>query len=156
RYARPSVEDIDLGYRLKSRGGRIVMDKALRVTHLKRWTARNLLRTDIFDRGIVWTRLLLRYGEFKADLNLQTHNRVSVVLIYVLLMSLLAALMTPWTLVVGLVTGIVLFALNIHLYQYFATQRGWAFTLRCIAWHWLYYFYNGISFGAGTAWHLYD
>ena len=46
-YGRPCIEDIELGYRLSSQGGSIRLDKALQVTHRKRWTASNLLRIDI-------------------------------------------------------------------------------------------------------------
>jgi glycosyltransferase involved in cell wall biosynthesis len=59
-YRRPSIEDIDLGYRLRRRGGEILLIKEMRCTHLKRWTARSLLQSDVFERGIPWTVLLWR------------------------------------------------------------------------------------------------
>jgi len=61
-YRRPSIEDIDLGYRLQRRGGKIRLIKEMQGTHLKRWTAGSLLRSDIFERGIPWTVLLWREG----------------------------------------------------------------------------------------------
>ena len=36
----PSVEDIDLGYRLKDAGYRICLDKSLQVKHLKEWRSK--------------------------------------------------------------------------------------------------------------------
>src|SRR5262249_47747925 len=59
-YRLPSIEDIDLGYRLRRRGGEIRLLKEMRCAHLKRWTARSMLRSDIFERGIPWTMLLWR------------------------------------------------------------------------------------------------
>jgi hypothetical protein len=59
RFPRPQIEDIDLGYRLRDAGGRIVLDPTIEGTHLKRWTLRGMLRTDLLDRGIPWMRLLL-------------------------------------------------------------------------------------------------
>jgi glycosyltransferase involved in cell wall biosynthesis len=156
RYKRPSIEDIDLGYRLKLHGGRITLNKSLMVTHLKRWTPLNLLRTDIRDRGIVWTRLLMRFGDFKADLNLQVQDRISVVLIYLLLLSLVIIPFAPWVGLASVLLGASLLILNLDVYRYFAQQRGIWFALRCIFWHWLYYFYNGISFGIGTLLHFWD
>src|SRR5262249_49258787 len=38
RFPRPSIEDVELGYRLCTAGYRIRLDKELQATHLKRWT----------------------------------------------------------------------------------------------------------------------
>jgi GT2 family glycosyltransferase len=59
-YRLPSIEDIDLGYRLRHRGGEIRLLKEMRCTHLKHWTVGGLLRSDIVERGIPWTILLWR------------------------------------------------------------------------------------------------
>jgi len=82
-YARPAIEDIELGYRLFQAGRRMMMDKRLRVKHLKRWTFWNLLKTDILDRGIPWTELILRDRNMPNDLNLQLSQRISVALSFV-------------------------------------------------------------------------
>ena len=81
-YARPAIEDIELGYRLFQAGRRLMMDKDLRVKHLKRWTFWNLLKTDILDRGIPWTELILRDRNMPNDLNLQLSQRISVALAF--------------------------------------------------------------------------
>ncbi len=60
RYRRPQIEDIELGRRLRALGHRIELRPEIRVTHLKRWTLGEVLRTDFRDRGVAWTRLLLR------------------------------------------------------------------------------------------------
>ncbi|GAB4436420.1 MAG: hypothetical protein Kow0031_18130 [Anaerolineae bacterium] len=156
RYRRPSIEDIELGYRLKQAGGRIRLAKEVQVKHLKAWTLPSLLKTDILDRGIPWTQLLLRDRVFSADLNLQTHNRISVVAVYGLLLALLAGLWQPLALLVAALLALLLLALNFNLYRFFARRRGWWFALRTIPLHWLYYFYNAISFAAGAALHLYE
>jgi cellulose synthase/poly-beta-1,6-N-acetylglucosamine synthase-like glycosyltransferase len=91
-YGRPAIEDIELGYRLHSAGHKIVLDHALEVKHLKCWRFLNLLKTDVFDRGIPWTELILRDGRMPNDLNVQTSQRVSVALAFVLFgFSLVAA-----------------------------------------------------------------
>jgi GT2 family glycosyltransferase len=83
-YARPAVEDIELGYRLVQDGRKIVLDRTIEVTHLKRWTFWNLVKTDIMDRGIPWTELILRDRMMPNDLNLQLSQRVSVALVFIL------------------------------------------------------------------------
>jgi glycosyltransferase involved in cell wall biosynthesis len=83
-YERPAIEDIELGYRLIRAHRKIMLDHELLVTHLKRWTFWSLLKTDILDRGIPWTQLILRDGSMPNDLNLQLSQRVSVALVFVL------------------------------------------------------------------------
>jgi hypothetical protein len=83
-YRRPAVEDIELGYRLKRDGCKILLDRGVLVTHLKRWTFWNLIKTDILDRGIPWTELIMRDRRMPDDLNLQLSQRVSVALTFLL------------------------------------------------------------------------
>jgi hypothetical protein len=51
-YTLPSIEDVELGYRLKASGKTIRLLKALQVTHLKRWPFAGLIRSDIAGRAI--------------------------------------------------------------------------------------------------------
>jgi cellulose synthase/poly-beta-1,6-N-acetylglucosamine synthase-like glycosyltransferase len=83
-YGRPAVEDIELGYRLIRAGHKIVLDRTIDVTHRKRWTFWSLVKTDIMDRGIPWTELILRDHVMPNDLNLQLSQRVSVALVFLL------------------------------------------------------------------------
>jgi glycosyltransferase involved in cell wall biosynthesis len=156
RYGRPCIEDIELGYRVTRSGLRIRLVKALQVKHLKRWTVLSLLRSDILDRGIPWTRLLLREKAFANDLNLQTHNRVSVATTWLLALCLVTGFILPWLWLIAAGAAGLLLALNWPVYRWFAGQRGWPFALAVIPWHWLYYFYNGVSFAAGLGAHLLD
>ena len=84
-YGRPCIEDIELGRRLHKAGHRIMLNKRLQVTHLKRWTLWSIVKTDVLDRGIPWTELMLREGSMPNDLNLKYSQRISVVLAYSLL-----------------------------------------------------------------------
>ena len=90
-YGRPAIEDIELGYRLSNAGHKMVLDRNLQVKHLKQWTFWNLVKTDIMDRGIPWTELILRDRNMPNDLNLQLSQRVSVALVFLLLGAAMAA-----------------------------------------------------------------
>ncbi len=90
-YGRPAIEDIELGYRLVQAKRKIILDHSILVTHMKRWTFWGLIKTDIFDRGIPWTELILRDRLMPDDLNLQLSQRVSVALVFILV--ILAAAM---------------------------------------------------------------
>jgi glycosyltransferase involved in cell wall biosynthesis len=149
RYRRPAIEDIDLGYRLKQAGGRIRLARHVQVKHLKAWNFFSLLKSDIFDRGIPWTQLILKDKTFMGDLNLQMHNRVSVVAVYALLLALGVSLFQPYALLFAVGLAALLLGLNQPLYRFFYQKRGFLFTLRVIPMHWLYYMYNALSFGGG-------
>jgi glycosyltransferase involved in cell wall biosynthesis len=84
QYRRPAIEDIELGYRLVRDNRKILLDRAVQVKHLKHWTFWNVLKTDIFYRGIPWTELILRDRRMPNDLNVQVSERVSVGLAFVL------------------------------------------------------------------------
>ncbi len=88
-YKRPAIEDIELGFRLIAQNYRVILLKQLQVKHLKRWTFWRLVKTEIFDRGIPWTILMLRHKIFPNDLNLQISQRISVALVLALLISVI-------------------------------------------------------------------
>lgn len=77
RYAKPSIEDVELGMRLVDAGARIRLDPAIRGTHLKEWTPRRMLETDFAARGVPWVHLLLDRREVPTTLNLGWRERAS-------------------------------------------------------------------------------
>jgi glycosyltransferase involved in cell wall biosynthesis len=85
-YDRPAIEDIELGYRLTAAHKKLLLDPTMLVKHLKRWSFFGLVKTDIMDRGIPWTELILRDRLLPNDLNLQLSQRVSVALVYLLIL----------------------------------------------------------------------
>ncbi|GAX60454.1 glycosyltransferase [Candidatus Scalindua japonica] len=80
RFIRPSIEDIELGSRLKDMGHKIVLDKSVQVKHLKRWNLYSLIKTDVIDRAIPWIKLIIETNSIPRDLNLKYSYRVSSVL----------------------------------------------------------------------------
>jgi len=154
RYRWPSIEDIELGYRLKQAGKRVRLCKTLQVKHLKRWEIGSLLKADFFFRALPWTALILRDRHLPNDLNLRLSGRLSVLFTYGLLG---AALGGWWRLELSTVAGgcaLGLLLLNAPLYHFFWCKRGWRFVLQAVPWHWLYYFYSGLAFVIGVIYYL--
>ncbi len=149
RFRRPCIEDIDLGYRLNGAGYRVLLDRNVRCCHLKRWTLRSLVTTDVRDRAIPWTQLILRTGRLVNDLNLRGAYRASVALAYVLLGLLVASALEPLALVWAAVAGGALGALNWRFYSFCARCRGAAFVFGVVPLHLLYYLYSGLSYLVG-------
>jgi len=151
RYSQPSIEDIELGYRLRAAGYSIRLLKSLQAKHLKRWTVRSLLASDFAARALPWSELILRRRAFVNDLNLTIASRTSVVLAYVLVAALLGALVWTPSIWLAALSAAALLALNVDLYGFFARKRGLLFALAAIPWHWLYYLYSGLAFALAAA-----
>lgn len=154
RYREPCIEDIELGYRLKQRGHRIRLNKALQVKHLKHWGVISLLKADFFRRALPWTELILRDRQFVNDLNTDRSSRVSVISVYGLLGILPVAIFWPGFLGAAAILMLLLVALNAPVYRYFWKKRGLRFALQSMPWHWFYYFYSGLAFAIGAARYL--
>jgi glycosyltransferase involved in cell wall biosynthesis len=148
-YAGPAIEDIALGYQLCKAGFRIRLDKGLYVKHLKQWTLMSMIVTDLFQRAIPWTRLILVDRKFINDLNLRTSSRASVGLAYVTLLSMFAAFIQPAVLIITAAGLALLLALNFDVYRFYYKVRGLWFALRVIPLHFLYYLYSGLGFVTG-------
>jgi GT2 family glycosyltransferase len=146
RFRRASIEDIELGYRLRAAGYRIRLDPGLQGTHLKRWTLGSIVRTDITRRALPWSRLILRSRHAPNDLNLTTEQRVSAALVALAAGSApLGALRLE---LLGLPAAALLAAavLNRSLYAFFWRHGGNRFAALSIGLHFLYYLCSGLTY----------
>ena len=153
RYRLPSIEDIELGYRLTRRHYQIRLCKDLQVKHLKDWRWRTLLKAEVWQRAVPWTELILRDRRFLNDLNLRTSQRMSVMLAYGITAAGIASWWWPGFLALAAAEVVALLSLNAHLYSFFASKRGLWFAAQTIPWHWLYFFYSGMAFSIGMMRH---
>ncbi|WP_420628981.1 glycosyltransferase family 2 protein [Candidatus Leptofilum sp.] len=148
-YERPSIEDIELGYRLQAAGHRVQLEKLLQVKHMKRWTPRQMLITDVRDRALPWTRLILQGGGAPNDLNLNFSQRLSTAVTFIGLFALGLTMLSAWAWVFVLLAMVLLIWLNWPFYQFLLESRGVRFLLMALPWHWFYFIYSGATFLAG-------
>lgn len=150
RYPKPQIEDIELGYRLGDHGHRIVIDPAIQAKHLKRWAFGNMVRTDVFDRGIPWMRLL---GERQGGeaLNVGPVEKIKTAAVGLGLAGFfVCAAFGLWGLAAaGLVLAFLMPLANTDLYRWFASIRGWGFAARVAPMQFLYYVLNGFAAALG-------
>lgn len=146
RYRLPSIEDIELGYRLRAAGGRIKLLKDLHGTHLKVWRFFNLLHTEIFRRAIPWAKLMLEQGALTNDLNVGTTERIRAALAAVLLVCVIAMLLgkLPGWVVATVFAAII--AANWSLTKLFFNRNGLLFSIAGLFFHQLYYLYSTAAF----------
>ena len=154
-YARPSIEDIELGYRLKAASCRIRLLPDLQVKHLKRWDAGSLILTDTLDRAAPWTELIWdhfirRKSRVLNDLNLGLSYRLSLIASLLLVVASVGALFTRWTLPLILLFGSLFVLLQVPFFRFFRTRRGLRFALRALVWRFGYDIYSGVGFCYGS------
>jgi glycosyltransferase involved in cell wall biosynthesis len=145
-YRKPSIEDIELGYRISNAGGRILVEPDLLGKHLKVWTIRNALHTDIFCRALPWSRLIITREGLTDDLNTGKAERVRALIAGALLVSISAMLVFPslWPLALGLAALAVL--CNLKLARFFYNNGGLAFAAGSLLYHQVYYIYSASIF----------
>ena len=119
RFPWPSIEDIELGMRMRAQGRRILLDPTIQGTHLKRWTPAGMVHTDFARRGVPWARLVLESRGRGRALNLSARHGAGS------LLSLLAAIAAlrrrPWQALAALAA---LAALNRRLYGLIIARSG--------------------------------
>ena len=146
RYGGASIEDIDLGWRMRRAGYRIRLCPAIQGTHLKQWTFRRLVHSDIFDRAVPWTQLIVRESFLPTDLNLNRRSRWSAVLAWATVIALVAGVWQPWALAAAGACLLGLAVLNAPFYRFLARRGGPGFALAGFFLHTLYYLYSSATF----------
>lgn len=154
KYERPSIEDVELGYRLRRKGFAIVLDKELQVKHLKRWTLRSLLRTDIFDRALTWSQLILEGGGMINDLNLRVSERICAALAGLAFALFVLSYFSIALFIAALAALTIVFLLNLSFHRFCKERRGVWFAARAFVMLALYYLYSGIVFALAYCAHV--
>ncbi|HQU49595.1 MAG TPA: glycosyltransferase [Casimicrobiaceae bacterium] len=147
RYREPSIEDIELGVRLRRHGCRILIEPELQSRHLKEWRFAGLLRTDVVQRAYPWAELL-REHRIPPTLNVGPGERLRAALAWALALSAAAflarALSGLW---VAVLFGAAI-AVNLPLFSLFRRVNGTFFALRAIAFHQFHYLYASAAYVA--------
>ncbi len=136
RFDRAQIEDVELGYRVRDRGGRIFLDPTITGKHLKRWTLGQMVRVDFRHRGVPWMALLLERARLLGGGGLSVGNeeKTSVALVGLMLLSLAVSLLawSPLLLLVTLVCFALFIAVNRRLIAWYARVRGVWFAVRVV------------------------
>ena len=148
-YLRPSIEDIEFGLRLSDAGQRIELDPSIQGTHHKRWTLQSMVATDIRQRAIPWSRLLLERRELPTTLNLTTAARLSAAASLLLPLALVALALPglrAWALAISLGCLGLLLLLNHTFYALLLRCGGPLGACAGVGLHGLYLAYSSLTF----------
>lgn len=145
-YRVPSIEDIELGYRIRRAGARIVVEPTLLGKHLKVWTPKGAFVTDIWRRALPWSRLMIAREGVTDDLNTSSAERLKAAVAGLLILSFLVLpfRLALWPVPVAL--AVAALALNWRLFRFMQGNGGTLFALGALAWHQFYYVYSATAF----------
>jgi glycosyltransferase involved in cell wall biosynthesis len=144
-YREPSIEDIELGMRLRRLGYRIWLCPEIQATHLKRWTLWSMLRSDVRNRALPWGRLIVQGGSLPNDLNLNMRSRASALLAWMAVLCLVVGLVAPWAWLGMVVSLAILAAMNGGLYRFMARHGGLRLALAAAGLHFVYLLYSSAA-----------
>jgi glycosyltransferase involved in cell wall biosynthesis len=147
RYPEPSIEDVELGVRLRRRGHAIFIEPELQGQHLKAWHFANLLRTDIVQRAYPWTRLM-QERPMRATLNVSMGERLRALLAWALALSVAVAMTGKGSFALAFALLAAAIAANAHLFALFLRTNGIVFALGAILFHQFAYLYASAAFVA--------
>lgn len=153
KFAVPSIEDIDLGFRLHTAGHRIILDRNIQAKHLKKWEIVSHLRTEIFCRALPWSRLILESNGLKNDMNMKNSDRLSAILVGISILLLPFIVWQPLLAIAAAGCIVALIILNRKILSFYAQKRGILFALMTIPWQMVYFLYSGAVFV--MCWFLY-
>lgn len=146
RFPLPSIEDIDLGRRMREGDGRILRIPEMRGTHLKEWSLAEVVRTDVLRRALPWARLMHAYPGAFTDLNVGPAERIKAVIAGVFFASLVVGVVAPEAFVVAGASLALAAWANRGLFAVFLERNGVWFALRGLLYHQIYYVYSAAVF----------
>jgi hypothetical protein len=133
------LEDVDLGLRLQAVGGRIALDAGIQGTHLKIWTLRSMLHTDLWARALPWMGLMRSGRMSPTELNGGWSHRVSAACVALAILALCLAPFWPPALLLIVLALAVFVAANIGFLRCLARVGGAGFAIRALPYHAAHY-----------------
>jgi glycosyltransferase involved in cell wall biosynthesis len=147
------LPDVALGLDLFDAGYRIKLDKKLLGTHLKVWTFRTMVLTDVLLRALPWSEIILSRGRFTDDLNTSLINRLAVCSAsFTILFAIMSVFDYFFFTVAGLFFVLTLLA-NTHVFKQFWKERGMVFSIGVIPLHFVHQLCSGLGFVLGITRH---
>lgn len=145
-FVHPSIEDVELGVRLKSKGHRIRLVHQAFGTHCKDWSLWRVWHTDVVRRAYPWSELIADGRTAGLDLNVATGERITA---FMAVASLACLLVAPFygPALVGAIGFILGYAIrNRKFFGFLAGRLPLAGLAVAVAMHWCYHIYATATF----------
>lgn len=149
-YIKPSVEDIEFGYRIKDHGYRIKLDNTIIIKHWKQWTLVKMIETDVWYRAKPWTLLLLNRKSVYNELNTSFDERLASLSIVLMILCVFTGLLFPVFWMFSCVFPLTVLLIKYRVYSFFSQYFTKTQMLIVILLHWLYLLCAFIGFVLGV------
>lgn len=140
------IADVALGLTLRDAGQRIRLDRELLGTHLKAWTLKTVVTTDIVFRAIPWTKLILSRGRFTNGLGTSLIDRFGVASAMAAVASAILALVIPAFALLAALCLLANLGANANVFAQFWKERGAQFTLGAVPLQFVHQLCAGVGF----------
>lgn len=146
KYSQPSIEDIELGYRLFNLGYKIYLKSDVLIKHHKCWSLKTMFKTDRTLRAIPWQRLIMENKfEIPTPLNTSTKERAgALVALSFLPIGVLCWMLGGFFWLLLLFPIAIQVVLQWRLYSFFKQNMTFSNFVFSLIYHQLY-FYNAVS-----------
>jgi len=150
-----NMEDVEFGHRLVDAGHTVDVLPHIQGTHMKRFTFTSMVKTDLLDRAIPWSTLMLR-DHLRSDRFVTSSEQVtSAACSWIIAAATAAAIVLNFAdaplalLAAGLAGGaaVVFLAVNVSLWRFLARTRSGAFAAFCVPLHLLHAGVSALGFG---------
>lgn len=145
------MEEIDFGAKLVRAGVTIHVRPDIQCTHLKDYTLITMIKSDLFDRAIPWSRYIMQAAGGPANGFVVSHRqKVTVMGSGFMALAPLLVWFWPAALASFLFGSALLIGANMSLWRFFLRERGFVFMLKTMPCYAVY----GLCCGSGYAWTL--
>lgn len=144
-----ACEDIEFGSAATRLGYRVRLVRGMQVEHLKQYSLTGLVRSDLFQRAIPWTRLIHSGRTSMGALNTNARGKVSVAATGVLLLALLASFFWTPAIAAAALALLAVLAANWALVTLTAQELGWLQGAASAAVLLLHYLICGVGYAVG-------
>ena len=117
--------------------------KGIQVTHCKTYSLLGLIKSDVLNRAIPWTRIMISKWVFKNDLNTRIHHVISVPVSFLILILIPLSFPFPLGIPILILLMVSLLVLNHSFLMFVFREKGAAFTLQTVIMSWFGYLYSG-------------
>jgi GT2 family glycosyltransferase len=145
-----NMEDVEFGHRVVDAGHVIRVLPAAQGTHHKQFTVGSMIRTDLFNRAIPWSSLMLDSGMRTDPFVASSPQTISVAASLLVVLGLLAWPVTTIGAWVAAVSLLAFLMVNTRLWLFFARARGVGFAIATIPLHLLHSLLAGVGFAVAA------
>ncbi len=150
------IPDVALGLDLSDAGFRIRLDHDMLCTHLKTWTLRNMVMTDVFMRALPWSLSVFARRNMTNDLNTSMINRIGVLLASATLAFAAMAVFIPAFAALMILSLIGNVLANMPVLREFRKERGLLFALGVVPLHFLHQLCAATGFALAVKRYIFD